>query len=109
MFVLKEKLINSILIKVKGELCVLYSCLISFPLMSIWDCAASLKSEKRKKKTQWCVLRPLHSPYQPLAFILSQQLVNVWGTGSRGHLATVSRLVGSVGQGPGSLLQLKAW
>lgn len=31
MFVLKEKLINSILIKVKGKLCVLYSCLISFP------------------------------------------------------------------------------
>lgn len=50
MFVLKEKLINSILIKVKGELCVLYSCLISFPLTSIWCCAASLKYEKRTKK-----------------------------------------------------------
>lgn len=50
MFVLKEKLINSILSKVKGELCVLYSCLISFPLTSIWCCTASLKYEKKKKK-----------------------------------------------------------
>lgn len=49
MFVLKEKLINSILIKVKGELCVLYSCLISFPFTSMWCFAASLKYEKRKK------------------------------------------------------------
>lgn len=32
MFVLKEKLINSILIKVKGEGCVLYSCWIPLPL-----------------------------------------------------------------------------
>lgn len=32
MFVLKEKLINSILIKVKGEESVLYSCWIPLPL-----------------------------------------------------------------------------
>lgn len=32
MFVLKEKLINSILIKVNSEGCVLYSCWIPLPL-----------------------------------------------------------------------------
>lgn len=65
MFVLKEKLINSILIKVKGELCVLYSCLISFPFKSMWCFAASLKYEKRKKNPRGCL-------YQPLAFVFSE-------------------------------------
>lgn len=39
MFVLKEKLINSILIKVKGQACVLYSYWIPLPL-----------KKRRKKK-----------------------------------------------------------
>lgn len=42
MFVLKEKLINSILIKVKGEECLLYSRWIPLPLK---------KRKKKKRET----------------------------------------------------------
>lgn len=85
MFVLKEKLINSILIKVKGELCVLYSCLISFPFKSMWCFAASLKYEKRKKNPRGCLS-------QPLAFIFPEGAVGqLWAWYSLVQLPGYSR------------------
>lgn len=53
MFVLKEKLINSILIKVKGEGCVLYSCWIPLPL--------------RKQKEESPVCKGLPIPHTSLS------------------------------------------
>lgn len=69
MFVLKEKLINSILIKAKGEGCVLYSYWIPLPLN---------KGGKKKEKPLWCVLRPFHSPHRPFTFIWFSWAGDVW-------------------------------
>lgn len=57
MFVLKEKLINSILIKVKGEGCVLYSRWIPLPL----------KKGKKKKRNPSGVCYGLSIPHTSLS------------------------------------------
>lgn len=56
MFVLKEKLINSILIKVKGEESVLYSCWIPLPLIK------GKKQRQTPQKVVFVKASPFPSP-----------------------------------------------
>lgn len=75
MFVLKEKLINSILIKVKGKF--VYSVQLS-DLISPLFAAVQLLSCLRGSGGLWnqCALRPPLSLYLPLVFILLRLLGN---------------------------------
>lgn len=73
MFVLKEKLINSILIKVKGERCVLCSCWIPLPLKKG-------KNGKRETPVVCVKVSPFPTPaYPPHVVPMGWQCL---GTGS---------------------------